>query len=468
MITRSGAPNATSLSPYNGMSFIHEKYMDKSFELTADIEWLFLKQGDFNADKCRPMLSKEEYEEMGKDGSEDLEPGRMFRPQMDKYSDIDYYRRLEDVHEGYIIAYIGNVCFNVYRKAGANGAISYKQAHKPQVTLINSEDEVTEFADLVVEDPNTVWSKEDKEQAKNQLPYVMKRLHNLSLYSGIHMISMAGAFLKAQESLKVAHIHGSVKKLRKNAVIDEGVYTLQRNGRIGKCIEKSSKNVHAEEMFDWIVGTNQKYPSYKDDFSNFLHYCEVLNIDLLKDDLTKYDGDFLQKLDCLVLTPDTQYNVSIFDAIKNNTNNLTEKEVESSISNTVALFTAYLSSDSADVEEVKNTHTTAKRDAYTEKASAFIYQGMLRSGDVNFESNKMHWVDGLLYYGDTLALINTNLFVKESYKMHYALISELGYIIHVTDLLVLEMLTIDSAYTNLRNKLMASDEKLQSFVKFSF
>lgn len=442
--------------------------MDKSFELTADVEWLFLKQSDYDADKSRPMLSKDEYDDEGKEGQDELELCKPFRPQVDKYSSIDYFRRFEDIHREYLATYVGYVCYNVYRKAGANGAINYKQAHKPQVTLINSEDEVTEFADLVVDDPNLVWSKEDKEQAQMQLPYVMKRLHNLSLHSGVHMISMAGAFLRAQEALKRARIHGSTRKLRKNAVIEQGVYLISRNGHIGKRVEISSKNIHAEKMFDWIVEVNPDYPSYREDYNNFVHYCEVLNIDLLNDDLTKYDVDFLRKLDCAILTPDTQYNMSVFNALKENADNTTTKEFEGSIGNTLSLLNAYLSSDGAEINEIIATHTAAKRAKYFDAAGSILYQCMLRKGDTSFSTKKLHWVDGILYYDKDVALLNTNMFVKESYKMHYALVSELGYVVHVTDLMTLEMLTIDSAFENLKNKIMSTGERIQPFIHFSF
>lgn len=453
---RSGSASANDFSCQAGMNGIVQHFAKG--DTLANVEYLFEKQKDFDADIVQPRRTFEDYNKL--EEREEFEQGEMYSPAKDKTNFNDYFRRLEDIYSEYLEDYIANLCYSIFNLTGSNGAVTFDAEHRLQPTLISVDDDsVTELADLQLREDATEWSNAAKMTAKDNLPYVLKRLHNLSKYCGIHMISMIGAYLRAKKYNDSRVQSGKSKNtLKKNAVIAEGVYKCDIDGNIGSLIEVSNKSKKAADMFDWIIGANDMYPSYRDDLVNFIQYCKILNIDLLNDNLLRYDNEFMDGLTVLTLTPDTQYNQAVFDAIR-------DSHVLSTITpeNDVCLDTINCFRDICETNEtlmeVIGAHDSIKAQDYLTKAKKLHYVAMLKLSAVpSFPNDKLYsWNDGFLYYNDELVVLDTRLITKQAFLIPKFVISELGYCVHVSDAMYLECMTIDCACANMTNTYVSPD-----------
>ena len=207
-------------------------------------------------------------------------------------------------------------------------------------------------------------------------------------------------------------------------------------------------------MYDWLVGVNNLYPSDREDFHNFLHYCKVLNIDLENDDMSKYDESFVDQLVVLTLTPDTQYNQSIFNDILNPT--LVEEEHQDVYLETISTFREMC------VSNEKLIATMREYDSLKAAEHMKVAQELHFFYSVSFlgkptESDKYMWQDGFLYYDGQLVVLNTQLVSNTTFTIGECIISELGYIIHVSDLMSLDIMTLYVAKENMVSKYITKD-----------
>ena len=454
---RSGSATAKDFSCQRGLNNIVQHFTKG--DTLANIEYLFEKQVDFDSDIVQPRYTFENYNKI--EEREEYEVGEPYSPAKDKTTFNDYFRRLEDICVDYFEDYISNLCFSIFNRVGADGAVNFDAEHRLQPTLISVDDDsATELADLQLREDVNEWSNAAKSNAIDNLPYVLKRLHNLSKYCGIHMISMIGSYLKAKAYNDMRVQTGKSKNtLKKNAVIAEGVYKCDAEGNIGIAIEVSNKSKRAADMFDWIIGANDMYPSYRDDLVNFLQYCKILNIDLLHDDLLKYNNEFMDGLTVLTLTPDTQYNQAVFDAIRDS--NLIKPAGQD---NDMCLQTISCFRDLCETHEVLMSvidhHDSIRGAEHMAKAKKMHYVSALRmSGTPWIPNDKLYsWEDGFLHYNGELVILDTRLITKASFTTPRFIISELGYCVHISDTMYLEMMTIDCAYANMNNTYIRPDE----------
>ena len=449
---RSGSADANSFSRTPGLSNLVTKYWKG--ETTANLEMLFQEQADFDADVKQPHYTFEEFDKNKE--QDEFELGVAYSPAKDKTDFNGYFRRLEDICSDYLEDYVANLVYTICNKRGAGGVKLYEEKHRIQPTLYSVDDneDVTELADLqLMVDPDK-WSMASKQKAIMELPYTIKRLHNLSKYCGIHMLSLIASYVTARRKNSLKRQTGSTMTLKKNAVIAECVYTCKPDGTLGKKIEVSNKNQKAAEMYDWLVGVNNLYPSYREDFHNFLHYCKVLNIDLENDDMSKYDESFVDKLVVLTLTPDTQYNQSIFNDILNPT--LVEEEHQDVYLETISTFREMC------VSNEKLIATMREYDSLKAAEHMKVAQELHFFYSVSFlgkptESDKYMWQDGFLYYDGQLVVLNTQLVSNTTFTIGECIISELGYIIHVSDLMSLDIMTLYVAKENMVSKYITKD-----------
>ena len=461
---RSGSADANSYSRTPGLSAVVNRFWKS--DSTANLEMLFQEQADFDADNKQPHYTWEEYDKNKE--QQEFEPMPPYSPAKDTTDFNDYFRRLEDICSDYFEDYVANLVYTIINKRGAGGVKLYEEKHRIQPTLYSVDDneDVTELADLqLMEDPNK-WSTEARQKAIIELPYTIKRLHNLSRYCGIHMLSLIASYVTARRKNNLKRQTGSTMLLKKNAVIAECVYTCKTDGTIGKKIEVSNKNKKAEDMYNWLIGVNDDYPSYREDYHNFLHYCKVLNIDLENDDMSKYDSDFVDKLLVLTLTPDNQYNQSIYNDILNPT--LVEEEHKDVYLETISTFHEVCVSDE------RLTATMREYDSLKASNNIKVAQELHFFYTVSFlgqtvDPNLYSWEDGFLYYNGKLVVLNTQLISNETFTLGECIISELGYIIHVSDLMSLDIMSIYVAKENMKTKYITkdADEPLSGWLRVS-
>ena len=426
---------------------IHNYYKGESL---ASLEYLFQKQKDFDADILQPHIDKfSDYSKQ--EEREEYEVINPYNPATDNSNFNEYFRKLEDIRPEYLEDYLANLVYTVFQLSGSGGAIEYDSNHYLQPTLVSLDDDgVTELADLQLQGDEHDYTEAAKAKAKEKLPYVIKRLHNLSCYCGIHMLSMISAYMKAKRKNDLRQQTGSTMTLKKNAVIAEGVYKCDTYGNIGDKIEVVNKNQKAAHMFDWLHGLNKDYPSYKEDYLNFVLYCDMLNIDLYNDDFTKYDKKFVDSLVVTTLTPNHQYNQVVFDAIRDS--GLESETVVDPCLETMESFRSLCVSNE-DLQKVINNHTRLRASENLKQATSLhSYQSLMLDNLPMPKQEDYSWQNGFLYYGNELVILNTRLICNDSYIDPRFIISELGFCIHVSTDMALECMSVYVASENMRCK----------------
>ena len=450
LASRVGPPTMDSFTCCNGLRLVVNNYWPGGLDSTdADIETLFSKQTDFNPDIIQPHLNEDDYDETVE--LEEYEVGEVYNPAVDKLPFKKYFRRLEDIAQPYLEKYVGNLVYSSVNHT-SGGFKQYERTHKAQATLFNSNDDddsITELADLQVFVNENEWPVEVKQVALDNLPYVIKRLHILSCYCKVHMLSYISAYLKAKDINDKKRVAGYTKTLKANAVIEEGAYLYTPDGFISKKVEIGNKNIHAQSMFDWITGANKNYEAYYKDFLDFVHYCEVLDIDILNDDMTKYDANFVNKLIVKTVTPNSQYDKQIYDALRSRLVIPIKNDADEvdPVLNTIDLFLDVIDYDSS-IAEVLDSIDSDRCDKNLQNAKMLAYTDGLMFHNEFRDASNMYWQDGYLYYNNDLVIINTDLFSSVMFEDRRCIISESGYLLQLSKLNCLYLMHIDHAVLN--------------------
>lgn len=448
---RSGLPDAKSFSLGMGLSSMVQYYWSEP--TFASKEAMFEKQTDFDADRIQPHLSEYDASE-----EEEFDKDAPYNPAVDKLDFDKYYRRLEDIDEGYLEAYVSNLVYSICRYTN-NGVRAFNKEHMVAPTIIDVEDgSAMDLAELELDVDKNDWSDTDMKKAMSQLPYVLHRFLNLSCYTGIHVLSFVCSYMLAAERNRVARMHGSTKILKKNAVIAENVWTCDSVGNAVKKVEISNKNLHAYELFDWIEGTSSMYVPYRVDVTNFMHYVKVLNLDITED-MSKYGPDFVRSLTVITLTPNSQYNQSVSNALAAGTP--VYKATHDRIQKTIIRFNELCMSNDI-LKEVIDSYDTLCRQRNFDMAKKIHYASIMAAGRIG-ERADYEFCDGFLYCNGELAYIGCGLITDVLFVDGRVLLSELGYAVAVTDTLVLNLMTLPNALDNVMKKIRATGEKLEGW-----
>lgn len=463
LVIRSDLNPKKFTAPFRGMNDIYLKFNSK--ETTAGLEMLFEKQMDFDADKIKPTIAEqqvgditiEEFKELIQEDSATIE----YSPAKHKLDFPHYIRRIEDIHEYYLESYLGNVVFNVRNKTG--GIKEYEQEHRDSWSFVSDGDngeEVTESADLLVGQHVEALDAELYNRAMAQLPFVVKRLWSFSKLMRINVLGYIQSFILAEEAnSKALENKTSTATLKWNDVIRVGVYACDAMGRNTKLIDVSMKHQNAYEMFRWITGNYPIYKSFYKNYRNFRLFCKTLNIDLVNDDLSTYDKEFIDSLKILTVTPNDMYDSLVADAIKKNEppksmyeNVLMDMSPngDDSIYNTIRVYNDFILSD-LQQQRILNNMSGADRENI-ERTSIDLYARYLaRYGYPQLDINKVTWEDGFMFYNGNAVKIHTSFIdsglTEEGSNYNFGLISDTGSIVKLTNTFRLDRILLMDAYS---------------------
>ena len=441
----------------------------RDVDTVANMADLYNKQSDFDADKLQPHFRTEEEYDRETEMFE-YETVAPFDPVIDDYATFtDYYRRLEDIPSDYIAHYIMMAGKNITDKSGSNGLITFENNHRVQPTLVSVDDnsDFTELADLQVEEDTNIWSEGEKSKALKWLPYTIKRLHTVSLYMQVHMLSFIRSYLIAKRKNIMRRNTGSSMTLKKNAVLGECVYNYKTPGICDKKIEISNKNQYAATVFEWIEGRTDIYPSYLEDVNNFIHYCKVLNIDLESDDMSKYDVHFVNRLNVLTLTPNKQYNKTVYNSLHKIPIPNTSVIVSDPILDTITTFEE-LTAVNPSILEVIKYNDTFKVNKYFEDGKTLHYINELLFGRAMTDAKKYYWKDGYLNYDNDIVIVSSNFITDDNFVDTNCIISETGYLIKVSNDSTLYMMPVSAALANVQaRKLGTPDIDIAKWSRYS-
>lgn len=450
---RSGSVTANSFSNSEGLaSMVDKMWSEPTF---ASKEAMFQNQVDFDADKIQPHYIEYDYAKE----IEEYEYEVPYNPAVDKTDFDRYYRRLEDINGEYLEKYVGNLVYTICRRSGGVREFNYQHAVAP--TILDVEDNTpSELADLETDGQKDAWSESTVNEALTNLPYVLKRFNNLSRLTGIHILGFVCSYILAKEENKLLQQAGSTKLLKRNAVISKNVWACDKQGNATHKVEVSNKNQHAYFVFDWIEGGIDQYQAYREDVINFMHYVRVLNIDI-SENMERYGTEFLNKLTVVTLTPNAQYNPEIYKALLNGTS-VSSGISESAIQDTISLFSELCTTDES-LKKVQSNYTADKQRQHLEQARKLYSAYMLSIGEFVKQSS-IEFYDGYLHYDGELVTVNSNLYGDTMFRDTRCLISELGFLVHITDSLFLHLMSIYIAYDNMLAKLgKISDHRIESW-----
>lgn len=454
---RSGSVDANSFSATSGLSaMVDSLWSEPTF---ASKEALFQQQIDFDADSRQPH-----FKEFDRDKeNEEYERERAYDPSVDKTDFSNYYRRLEDIDSGYLEEYVGFIVYSICRYA-KNGVKMFNYKHAVAPTLMDLEDDsVTELADLETDGVKDAWSEATINEALTKLPYVLKRLHNLSRYTGIHMLSFVCSYMIAKDKNIRAQQAGSSKYLKHNAVIAENVWTCDNMGDAVHKVVISNKNLKAKEMFAWIEGEVDKYHAYHEDVTNFMHYVKVLNINI-NENMEKYGTAFINKLVVTTLTPNSQYNQSIYNALLSG--GVARDDSFDALQATMCKFKETCMSDESLMKVVQNFDMDKQTNNL--KTSIKLYTAYCLMNGKLCSEKMFEFHDGYLYYDGDLCVMDSHLFTNMTFFDSRCVISELGFLVQVGNELVLNLMTVYCAEENMQMKIHKdSDNKLNTWWRVS-
>lgn len=450
---------STAYHPYIGMRSSVNKYWRGGTSSTeADIEMLFNNQPDFDADMKQPQSQEDEDEEMSIERmrEEDEEKVEKYNPRIHNYPYDGYYRRLEDIDIFYVRSYICNLVQSIMIH-DTGGIKDYLARNTEQTNLYNSTDDgesIEEIVNLVLDEDPTEWSPEARQEARDKLPYVIKRLHTLSRYTTIHMLSFISAFLKARTKNQQSREGGSTKKLKVNAVIEEGVYKCDSSGNISKRLDVKNRNEHAAEMFDWIMGYSEKFTAYIQDYKDYVHYCEVLNVDIMTDDMSKYTTQFVNSLTVSIVTPNSQYNKQVFNVLCNRGITVPkEKRSVDIYGNTVELFREFTQSDPwlSSVVQRWNTLPTSRATSMLNEFMFRYHTTRLGQSSLNIDLFKVSFDDVFAQYQGRYLLFQPSLLGTNLFDYDICLLSSTGQLVVLSDCDLIYVMNIAGALENIMN-----------------
>lgn len=459
LVSRSSAPGPKNF-PFFGMESLYNKWsgnVQNDIEVSA--EYIFANCEDFDADHVQPVqVSDVEFDE----NSYDLEEKGEYVPQYSTMTDDPhtfnkYLRRLEDINVVYLERYLGNIVFRMCYQSGSTKSIAaIKAKHTVQPTLVDDDDDVTELADIQLEEIHDDWSDKDRQNALRELPYVLKRLHTLSIYMGVHILSYISAYTKAKDRNFRMRTSGSQKTLTSNDVILQGVYLADKYGNAVKQVEVKNKNKKAVQAFEWITKRTPVYSAYLQDYYDYMHYCDVLNIDILNDDMSKYGFVFAQGLVVTTVTRNSQFNNQIFESLRLNSTTVPE-EPDSSldiVENTMSLVLEAFERESNSLfyNAAQGNLTVPISSLRADGIKLFV--NVMTHGEKNppdLLNCKLEWIDGYLYYDGKLVILDTKYTHPTSYVIHSFIISEIGVAIMLSDKDIFNYLPCAMALSNFSN-----------------
>jgi hypothetical protein len=272
LVSRNGSPTTHSLSPYDGMAKIFLQQF-KNRDIAKGLEFLRAHK-DYDADKQKPIEGEYTHRWV-KDG--------------------EHLRRLEDIKESWVRKYLENI-LTAIKINNTNGYREVEKQHQEALTFVDQEGETTEEGELLVEyqlfPPLTIAEAEAK------LPYLLKRLHDKSLKLKVSALSLVIAYEKAKAWAK--------QKPKPQDVLSAGVYRMNSDGTLGhRFYETANTGGDFRAAFAWIRGFDKD--TYLDNAMELLKVCEVLGIDITKENPHDFQAADIAKLQVTYITKNRDY-----------------------------------------------------------------------------------------------------------------------------------------------------------------
>lgn len=408
---------------------------------------------DYSVDYSQPRGDVDMDESEFKEILADSEKSYMYDPSIHNESFNNYHRRFEDVSIFFLQKYISDAFYGTcYYEKGA--VKTFLKNNRAQHTFTDIEDSSSiSESDLLTEENVAEWSQSEIANAMTQLPYVVKRLHALSMLSKVHILSFVSAYVRARRLNIAMQMAGSTKTLKVNAVVDQGVYLCTADGDPTYTPDISAKNVHIAKVFNWYSGmTVSEWEKYRVDIKNLLHYTNVLNIDIESDDMTRYNADYCNSLLVTVLTPEVQYNADIYKELRRPSPVVTEADsISTRLEETMAKFEEYCDIIPALKARINSSLTEQQRDDLFKRSVRVVNNYLIKIGRKPIPLTHYYFENGYLHCGGEICIVSTEHFCRESqYNLcPEAILSDTGFVVGLTSDFNVYGMDIYAACTNI-------------------
>ena len=294
LISRNGSPTAESLSPFNGMQ---PWLVRKKINFDGNMELLFSKQTDFNPDKKQPkdMVYTQDEDNINLD--------RTVEYNIETHPACDYLRRMEDIDASWVRAYMENVLYGIQNNK-TGGVKEYNQQHQNTYTFEDDEDGTTEEKDLLTDELDHPVA--DMEQAKKEIPYLLKRILEESKEIGISLMSMLIAYEKSKSELSVEFKYsGNPQTPKPRHLLDKGIYEMDKYGNVGAKLglDANKNNRSFGVAKDWLFSDQPT----RSDASALVFAFYVLGIDIKEEDPRIFDENYISKMTATFISGNQSY-----------------------------------------------------------------------------------------------------------------------------------------------------------------
>ena len=450
---RNGLATSDSLTTLDGCLDTVRSYLGITYKGDIPVEALLEQCDDFDADKKKPYLFTPE-EEYDASLAETVEVPT-FNPSTDPTDFKGYARRIEDIRPEDLIKYIENLCVTLKVKSGALSR--HNKENQLQRALMFDGDnglEIVENADMV-SDAHERVSQREQAIARDRISYVVKRLHNLSRLSGVHVLSAVQAYYKARQKWYNETVaRTTTRALHQNAIWDMGIWLADKEGNRSRTVPHTTKNPKIIAILAFLLREDNNFKSYRSDVDDLLTYVDVLNIDMVDDDWSEYDSEFFKRLIVTTATPNKQYDREVDLALRTNATNMDVYKDNEVLTRLVDMFRMALTTTDVGKQiesgatsiQLQSNFTSTMR--FVNKYYSIYYQRFVYSTDVS-------WINGLLAIdGQVVYFLRTAVDQPKNPKDRIGtgvlcVVHELGYVLQVADELQLYLMHVNEAEDNL-------------------
>lgn len=283
LISREGEPTEASMCQLPGMYDLVRKYAGS--EPIESVSLKILTKTDIRADKCSMRAQTRFFSLHGRK-----------------------MKTIEDIPEATIRHYIGNLVYS----ATKHDTGSTKEDRKRFRYGRNFED--SDSDGFIIQESDLLTQKEDastkdKLYWSKKLPYILKKLHQYSKTYEISIISAIVAYCRARRRYNLDNRNLEIVPIGK--VVEGGIMKMNKLGLIKRAengnilYENDGKGNFRKYVYDYIIG--KKQGELYDLIHELLYICNSLQIDLIDEDATLYEEEFINNLITTYVTSNRVY-----------------------------------------------------------------------------------------------------------------------------------------------------------------
>ena len=279
VLSREGAATKESFSPFHGLNKLMMSLTRGNGNIPYTVKEIISSgRRDFSANKARPN-----------DDGADREDSA--------YEVSDYYRRLEDIDDDFVVKYVKQVLTGFLWDE--NGKRRIDGRFQTFELWEDEEDGLVSPTDVIAEE-EADFNLDDVEEAKKKLPYLLKLLYDGS-------IKYKGSLLSF--TIAVQRFFGNStgeKDIKPSNICNEGVYHVDKFGNITSkfVIEENSGEI-LRTLIKWATG--QIDDRYYRASQELLRVCTILGLDIRNEDAKLYTKDVIDDAVCMYIASNEEY-----------------------------------------------------------------------------------------------------------------------------------------------------------------